>query len=123
MHPILISACAIFAAMMALATQAAAQGPAERKLTVEGLAVTYQRPEGNDRVPLAVIIAGSGPTDRDGNSTQGLKTDAYKQLAQALADLGIASVRYDKRGIGGSADLGKNEQALTIETFAKDVTG
>ena len=29
-------------------------------------------------------------------------------------------MRYDKRGIGGSADLGKNEQALTIEVFAKD---
>ena len=71
-------------------------------------------------MPLAVIIAGSGPTDRDGNSLLGLKTDAYKQLAEALADLGIATVRYDKRGIGGSVDLGKDETLLTIEVFAKD---
>jgi pimeloyl-ACP methyl ester carboxylesterase len=120
MHPILISACAILAAMMALAAKAPASGPAERRLTVDGLAVTYLRPEGSDRVPLAVTIAGSGPTDRDGNSTQGLKTDAYKQLAAALSDLGIASVRYDKRGIGGSADLGKDERQLTIEHYAKD---
>jgi pimeloyl-ACP methyl ester carboxylesterase len=92
----------------------------ERKLTIEGLALTYLRPQGSDRVPLALIIAGSGPTDRDGNSLQGLKTDAYKQLAEALADLGIATVRYDKRGIGGSVDLGKDEMQLTIDVFAKD---
>jgi pimeloyl-ACP methyl ester carboxylesterase len=122
MHSLLASAWAILTAAMVLAAGSAvlAVGPAERRLTVNGLAVTYLRPEGNDRVPLAVIIAGSGPTDRDGNSVQGLQTDAYKQLAQALSDLGIASVRYDKRGIGGSADLGKDETQLTIEHFAKD---
>ena len=122
MNLILGVAHVVAAAVLLLATGSPASpaGPAERRLTVEGLATTYLRPDGNDRVPLAVIIAGSGPTDRDGNSVQGLQTDAYKQLAQALADLGIASVRYDKRGIGGSADLGKNEQALTIEVFARD---
>ena len=108
------------AVVLAAGSSAGAAGPAERRLTVEGLALTYLRPEGNDRVPLAVIIAGSGPTDRDGNSLQGLKTDAYKQLAEALADLGIATVRYDKRGIGGSVDLGKDETLLTIDVFAKD---
>src|SRR5690349_24675735 len=107
MNLILGVAHVVAAAMLFLAagSPASAAGPAERRLTVEGLATTYLRPDGNDRVPLAVIIAGSGPTDRDGNSVQGLQTDAYKQLAQALADPGIASVRYDKRGIGGSADL------------------
>src|SRR5262245_56795627 len=123
MHQILGMACAAIAAVVMLAAgpSAGIAGPVERRLTIDGLALTYLRPDGNDRVPLAVIIAGSGPTDRDGNSLQGLKTDAYKQLAEALADLGIATVRYDKRGLGGSADLGKDEQQLTIEVFAKDV--
>jgi pimeloyl-ACP methyl ester carboxylesterase len=122
MHPILGMACAAIATAVLLAagSPAVQAGPVERRLTIDGLALTYVRPEGTDRVPLAVIIAGSGPTDRDGNSLLGLKTDAYKQLAEALADLGIATVRYDKRGIAGSADLGRNENLLTIDVFAKD---
>ena len=59
----------------------AAQDLLERHFTVAGLAISYVRPDGNDRVPLAVIIAGSGATDRNANSVQGLHTDAYKQLA------------------------------------------
>ena len=105
-----------------LAGAGAAAGPAERKVSIGGLAATYVPPIGNDRSPLAVIIAGSGATDRDGNSPQGLQTDAYKLLAYALAEHGIASVRYDKRGIGGSADLVRNEQQLTIDAYAKDVS-
>ena len=122
MHLIWGMACAAISVAVVLAAgwSPGMAGPVERRLTVEGLALSYLRPEGNDRVPLAVIIAGSGPTDRDGNSLQGLKTDAYKQLAEALADLGIATVRYDKRGIGGSVDLGKDETVLTIDVFAKD---
>ncbi|HEX2336579.1 MAG TPA: alpha/beta hydrolase, partial [Hyphomicrobiaceae bacterium] len=122
MHLILGMAYAtiVAAGLLGAGTSPTAAGPMERKLTIEGLALTYLRPQGSDRVPLAVIIAGSGPTDRDGNSLQGLKTDAYKQLAEALADLGIATVRYDKRGIGGSVDLGKDEMQLTIDVFAKD---
>jgi pimeloyl-ACP methyl ester carboxylesterase len=121
MHLILGMACAaMIGVMLAAGASAGHAAPAERRLTIDGLALTYLRPEGTDRVPLAVIIAGSGPTDRDGNSLQGLNTDAYKQLAVVLADLGIATVRYDKRGIGGSAELGKDEQQLTIDVFAKD---
>ena len=64
---------------------------------------------GTAQHPVVLIIAGSGPTDRDGNSPapiapgKTLRTDSYKLLAQALAAEGIASVRYDKRGIGASA--------------------
>ena len=50
-------------------------------------------------VPVALIIAGSGPTDRDGNSPMlPGKNNSLKLLAEALATHGIASVRYDKRG-------------------------
>lgn len=45
---------------------------------------------------LAIIIGGSGPTDRDGNQNF-LKTNNLKKLAQQLAQNGIASFRYDKR--------------------------
>lgn len=45
---------------------------------------------------LAIIIAGSGPTDRDGNQNF-LKTNNLKKLATALSNKGIATFRYDKR--------------------------
>lgn len=61
-------------------------------------------PRGGDTAPLpiALIIAGSGPTDRDGNNPLGVATDTYRMIAEGLARRGIASVRYDKRAIGRS---------------------
>src|SRR4051812_1751134 len=59
---------------------------------------TLQLPAGPGPYPVALIVAGSGPTDRNGNSPQsGIRTDAYRQLAEALAQDGVASLRYDKR--------------------------
>ncbi|MBC5815184.1 MAG: alpha/beta hydrolase [Candidatus Eremiobacteraeota bacterium] len=69
--------------------------------------------------PIVLIIAGSGPTDRNGNSL-GLTTDAYKLLAADLARVGISSVRYDKRGIGASKAAGPPEQDLRFETYVND---
>jgi hypothetical protein len=60
-------------------------------------------------VPVALIVAGSGPTDRNGNSTFGLHTDAYRELADELALRGVASVRYDKRGVGTSVRVVESE--------------
>ena len=62
---------------------------------------TLERPQSRSRVPVVLLIAGSGPTDRDGNSPllPGAN-NSLKLLAEALAARGIASVRYDKRGIG-----------------------
>ncbi len=51
--------------------------------------------------PAALLIHGSGPLDRDGNAL-GLRTDIYRQFAEALAASGIASFRFDKRGVGES---------------------
>lgn len=54
------------------------------------------------KIPVILFIAGSGPTDRNGNNPFGLQTDAYKLLAHALAGQHIATLRYDKRGTGKS---------------------
>lgn len=72
-------------------------------------------------VPVALIIAGSGPTDRDGNSKllPG-PNNSLKMLAEALAGAGIASVRYDKRGIGGSARAMSSESRLRFDTYTGD---
>ena len=59
------------------------------------------------RVPGVVLIGGSGPTDRDGNnSLLPLRIDLLKQIAELLAKNGIASLRYDKRGVAASAAAG-----------------
>ena len=72
-------------------------------------------------MPVALIIAGSGPTDRDGNSRMiPGRNDSLRMLAQALARTGIAAVRYDKRGIGASAQAMQSESALRFETYIDD---
>lgn len=78
-------------------------------------------PEGGSGV-VALVIAGSGPTDRDGNNPLGVRCDAYRLLAGALADAGIASLRYDKRAIGASRyeDPGAVAE-VTIDDFVDDV--
>lgn len=72
-------------------------------------------------VPLVLIHVGSGPTDRDGNSAllPG-GNDGLKLLAEALAERGIASLRYDKRGVAASLVAGPTESALRLDTYVDD---
>ena len=71
--------------------------------------------------PIVIIIAGSGPTDRDCNSPLGIKTNAYKMLSEGLAENGISSLRFDKRGIGNSKGAMTSEVDLKFETYINDV--
>lgn len=73
------------------------------------------------QTPLVAIIAGSGPTDRDGNSTMGVRTDSYKKLAESMAENGISSLRFDKRGIAKSQSAMKSESDLRFENYINDV--
>lgn len=70
----------------------------------------------------AVIIAGSGPTNRNGNSILGLMSDSYSMLAQALERSGIASLRYDKRGVGASRYVNPEfkPENVRFEDFIED---
>lgn len=69
--------------------------------------------------PLILIIPGSGPTDKDGNAGQGLQTNAYKFLAEGLAESGVSSVRVDKRGMYSSRAAG-DPNDVTIEGYVED---
>lgn len=72
--------------------------------------------------PAVLIIAGSGPTDRDGNSPllPGAN-NSLRYLAEGLAAKGIASVRYDKRGVGGSKGaMPASESELRFDDFVAD---
>lgn len=98
--------------------------------TLLNQAITAQVPEGRlhgtlllpksvEPIPVALLIAGSGPTDRNGNSPMG-HNDSLKRLAQALAKRGIASLRYDKRGVGQSLAIAPDERQLHVERYAAD---
>lgn len=82
------------------------------------LAGTLTVPRGRSApVPVAVIIAGSGPTDRDGNSHLGpglvYRNNSLSQLAWRLAEQGIASLRYDKRVLPAT----RGQVDMMVETF------
>jgi uncharacterized protein len=74
-------------------------------------------------LPVALIISGSGPTDRDGNSPllPG-KNNSLKMVAEVLAASGIASVRYDKRGVAASLGAASKESDLRFPHYVSDAT-
>ncbi len=87
--------------------------------TVHGTLLLPAR--GTSPVPVALLISGSGPTDRDGNSAAlPGSNNSLRMLAETLAENGIASLRYDKRGIASSAAAGPNESDLRFDHYVDD---
>ncbi|MDH3283173.1 MAG: alpha/beta hydrolase [Acidobacteriota bacterium] len=76
-------------------------------------------PSGESPFPVVLVIAGSGPTDRDGNQPA-MKNDSLKLLGFGLAERGIAAVRYDKRGVAQSSLAQLSEADLTFEMLVDD---
>lgn len=66
------------------------------------LAGTLTIPDGEGPHPAALLIAGSGPLDRDGNHKR-LPLGVSRDLALLMSDAGLATLRYDKRGVGESS--------------------
>lgn len=71
--------------------------------------------------PLAIIIAGSGPTDLNGNQAK-TKNNSLQYLSDALVRNNIATLRFDKRGVAKSIYPGISESDLSIDTYANDLT-
>lgn len=90
------------------------------KTSTGDISGTLMVPDKVKKSPVVLIIAGSGPTDRDCNSPLGVKTNAYKMIAESLAENKISSLRFDKRGIGKSKGAVKSEADLTIDTYIDD---
>lgn len=111
--------------MLSLAATAALMlaGPTETEVTLETapapLHGTLLQPEG-PTLATAILIPGSGPTDRNGNSPYGITNSTLKQFAEGLAAKGIATVRIDKRGIAASAPAMVAEVDLRFDTMIDD---
>jgi len=82
---------------------------------------SLRQADGDGKTPVVLIVAGSGPTDRDGNSAAiPGHNDSLRMLADALARAGFASVRYDKRGIGESKAAAPAESAMRFDVYVDD---
>ncbi len=73
----------------------------------------------NSKTNLVILIAGSGPTDRNGNQS-GMTNNSLKLLAEALAQKGIAVFSYDKRIIAQMNAKTINEKELSFDDFIND---
>ena len=107
------------------ALAAPAQGtdePMELKTPTGTIHGSLRAPQAVARGPVVLLVAGSGPTDRDGNQPR-LRSDMLRQLAGALAAEGVATLRYDKRGIGASREAGPSEKDLRFEQYVDDAAG
>ena len=80
---------------------------------------TLVLPKDKKKVPVVLMIGGSGPTDRNMNQGQSLRTNAFLLLAKRLAENGIASLRYDKRGVGTSIKA-VSASSLKFDDFIDD---
>ena len=70
--------------------------------------------------PVAIIIPGSGPTDRDGNNPVGITAAPYRLLAEGLAAKHVSTLRADKRGLFGSKSAVADPNAVTLADYAAD---
>lgn len=103
-------------------------GPlAPRTVQIDGagdvkLAGALSLPEGagpDAGLPGVVILAGYGPTNRNGVvSPTGIPDDLYRDLSEAFADAGIVTLTYDKRGTGAS--VLPADQPLRFDDLVKD---
>ncbi len=78
-------------------------------------------PENLTNMPAVLIIAGSGPTDRQGNNLYfDGDNNSLKMVSEALLENGIASLRYDKRGVGESSDALTSEAETEFKDLIND---
>jgi pimeloyl-ACP methyl ester carboxylesterase len=105
-----------------IASSAVAQEPVAAAPVDKTLQSTLLLPKDTSKtMPLVLMISGSGPTDRNGNSPMlPGKNNSLRMLAEGLASNGIASLRYDKRGVGESAGAMVAEADLRFETYVDD---
>ena len=82
---------------------------------------TLDLPKTKGPYPVVLVIAGSGPTDRDGNSTLlEVRNNSLKMIGDSLTKYGIAVLRYDKRGVGESMQALESMDNLTINDYIND---
>lgn len=116
----------VFCGLLVLCWSLALSRASERKLTIDTptgkVYGTLMMPEQDTKRVVVLLICGSGATDRDGNNPQ-MKGNSIRYLAEDLCAKGVASLRYDKRGIARSVESAIPEQDIRISTYVEDAKG
>ena len=105
--------------LLFISSQLLSQSFTEKEVEIGELKGTLSIPAQETNKAI-LLIAGSGPTDRNGNSTLGLNNNSLKMVAQQLSDAGYAVLRYDKRGIAASKAAIDNPTDLRFNHFIDD---
>lgn len=115
---------ALAAALAVTAGAAVAAAPVETFVEMSGgpgpLKGTMLAPADGTKGPVVLILAGSGPTDRDGNNPLGVKGSTYRLMAEGLAARGLTTLRVDKRGMFASGTAAADPNAVTVIDLARD---
>lgn len=85
-------------------------------VTINGTLLT---PNSKEKIPLVILIPGSGPTDRNGNNVS-MKNNSLKFLAEQLTKENIAVYRYDKSVLSFTKEDKGKIDSLTFETFINE---
>lgn len=110
----------LFCLLIASLTQAQNNPVKTQEIAVnELLNGTLYLPTAGTPKSLVILIAGSGPTDRDGNQT-GMDNNSLKFLAEQLAEKGIAVFSYDKRFFAMALKGPIDESKLSFDDFIHD---
>jgi pimeloyl-ACP methyl ester carboxylesterase len=113
----LIGALAIVGLCAAMASASAE----ETQIRVGNIDAVLTTPPDVERPPIALLIAGSGSTDHDGNGPQA-KPATLKKLSEQLVARKIATLRYDKRGAGGWKPVFGKPEDFRFKDFVDDAT-
>src|ERR1700733_3857516 len=106
-------------ALLGLFGIAAGASAEEANIRIGTIDAVLPPPPDVDRPPVALLIAGSGSTDHDGNGPQ-VKPATLKKLSEQLVARKIATLRYDKRGAGGwKPEFGRPEN-FRFKDFVED---
>jgi pimeloyl-ACP methyl ester carboxylesterase len=107
--------------MLSLCGMAAGASAEEAKIRVGAIDTVLTIPPDIERPPVALLIAGSGSTDHDGNGPE-IKPATLKKLSEQLVARNIATLRYDKRGAGGwKPEFGRPED-FRFKDYVDDAT-
>jgi len=127
MRPSLIEGVSMIGIWAAIAATLATAPPviADQELRVgSGDGALYGsilRPADQRTGPAVLLLAGSGPEDRNGDDAQdGQRSQTLRLIAKGLAERGVTSLRIDKRGVGASGRAAPSPQDMRIGTFVDD---
>lgn len=115
-----IGRLALCLALLGAAPAASAEVEVEAQVENGPLRGSLAMPADGAARAAVVVIPGSGPTNRDGDSPLGVAAGSLRLLAGALAERGIASIRVDKRGMFASAGTFADPNAVTFDDYAGD---